>query len=164
MPGGKLLRGRYVLTGAGRTGAGVIEDGAVAVDGAVIREVGPAMELTARCPDWDVIGSERHVVLPGLVNSHHHGYGLTSFELGIPDDSLESWLMDVRAATYPIDPYWDTLRSITRLIRAGVTTVLHVGSPRGHGSNVRVSAWIRSWGIPRRSSSANSGRNHSGCS
>lgn len=130
MPGGKLLRGRYVLTGAGRTGAKVIEDGAVAVDGAAIREVGPAMELTARYPDWEVIGSERHVVLPGLVNSHHHGYGLTSFELGIPDDSLESWLVDVRAAAYPIDPYWDTLRSITRLIRAGVTTVLHVGSPR----------------------------------
>jgi 5-methylthioadenosine/S-adenosylhomocysteine deaminase len=126
----KLLRGRYVWTGAEEHDERVVEDGAVVVDGSVIREVGRAGDLIPKYPDAELFGSGEHVVLPGLVNSHHHGYGLTTLELGIPDDWLERWLVDVRAATYPLDPYWDTLRSVTRLVRSGVTTVLHVGSPR----------------------------------
>lgn len=93
----KLLRGRYVWTGAEQPDERVVEDGAVVVDGSVIREVGRASDLIPKYPDAELFGSGEHVVLPGLVNSHHHGYGLTTLELGIPDDWLERWLAGLSA-------------------------------------------------------------------
>ena len=70
------------------------------------------------------LGSDQHLVLPGLVNSHSHGKGLGTFELGFVDDQLEMWILERKAQRQP-DIYWDTLLAATRLLESGVTTVLH---------------------------------------
>jgi 5-methylthioadenosine/S-adenosylhomocysteine deaminase len=83
-----LVRGGHVLT---MGPAGDMEDGAVALAGGQLLEVGPFTEMTARFPDAEVVGDDRGVVLPGLVNAHTHlSEGLLS---GMGEDlSLLEWL------------------------------------------------------------------------
>ena len=126
----KLVRGGYVVTDASKLpGEGLIEDGAVAVVGDRIAAVGPYAELKARYADAEELGSDRHVVIPGLVNTHHHGWGLSSFQLGFVDDYLEAWIPDIWQMKV-VDAYLDTLWADMRNIRSGVTTLLHAAYGR----------------------------------
>jgi cytosine/adenosine deaminase-related metal-dependent hydrolase len=127
--GSSLIRGRYVIVRAGGPAPTVIEDGAVFQRDGLIVEVGPEAELARRHPDAPRLGSPDHVVLPGLVNSHHH-VGLTPFQLGSPDYPLELWLAS-RLGARDVDPYLDTLYSAFEMIESGITTVQHLHGWRG---------------------------------
>jgi cytosine/adenosine deaminase-related metal-dependent hydrolase len=116
-----LIRGGWLLTDAATTH--VMPDAALVQRDGVITEVGPYGELRARHPDLVELGSPGHLVMPGLVNAHHHG-GLSSVMLGCVDGPLELWLSETWARR-DADPYLDTLYGCARLLRAGVTTVMH---------------------------------------
>ena len=119
-----LVRGRHVVCRiTGRNTALTVDDGAVAVDGETVREVGPFDELRIKYPDSEIVGSNRHAVIPGLINAHHH-VGLTPFQLGVLDAPLESWII-ARWAIRDVDPYLDTLWCAIQMIESGITTVQH---------------------------------------
>ena len=88
-----IVRGRQVVRRVtGRDSAEVVDGGAVVVrDGAIV-EVGRQDEIVSRYQPDETIGSSRHVVIPGLINSHHH-VGLTPFQLGSLDMPLETWII-----------------------------------------------------------------------
>jgi cytosine/adenosine deaminase-related metal-dependent hydrolase len=130
----KIVRGGSVICDARRPGGGAIEGGAVAIRGSTIAAVGTFAELQGRFSQAEVIGSERHVVIPGLVNTHHHGWGLTPFQLGAKDDLLEPWIVDLFQALRSLDPYLDTLWADLQNIRSGVTTLLHASLGRDWGA------------------------------
>lgn len=119
-----IVRGRQVICRiTGRDSVEVVDDGAVVVqDGAVI-EVGRYDDLLARHQPDEVIGSPRQVVIPGLINAHHH-VGLTPFQLGSLDMPLETWII-ARWALREVDPYLDTLWCAIQMIESGITTVQH---------------------------------------
>lgn len=118
-----LIRGKYVICrAAGADTAEVVHDGAVLQRDGVIEAVGPYEEFSVQ-PD-EVLGGPDCIVCPGFVNSHHH-VGLTPFQLGSPDYSLELWIVR-RLGTRRPDPYLDTLYSAFEMIRSGVTTVQHL--------------------------------------
>ena len=50
------------------------EDGAVALDGEVIKEVGALSELRAKYPDAEFVDARGGVIMPGLINVHTHIY------------------------------------------------------------------------------------------
>lgn len=105
----------------------------------IIREVGPVHTLRRKYPDAAMIGSEDTILLPGLINAHHH-VGLTSLQLGTFDQPLETTFA-ARLAHRNVDPYLDTLYSALELINAGVTTVHHLHNPRrGSSTHWRVAA------------------------
>ena len=125
-----LLRGRYVVSDlAALPDGGFIEDGGVLISGRNIEVVGTFDELTRAHPDAEVIGSDSHLVIPGLVNSYDHGRGLAGNRLGVRDGYLEPWLFEYWRQ-HPLDNYLDTLYSAIRQLRSGVTTVLHLGYAR----------------------------------
>jgi 5-methylthioadenosine/S-adenosylhomocysteine deaminase len=64
-----VVRGGHVLT---MGPAGDLADGAVAFAGGEVLAVGPYAEVAARFPGAEVVGDDRGVVLPGLVNAHTH--------------------------------------------------------------------------------------------
>jgi 5-methylthioadenosine/S-adenosylhomocysteine deaminase len=64
-----VVRGGHVLT---MGPAGDLTDGAVAFAGGDILAVGPFAAVVARFPEAEVVGDDRGVVLPGLVNAHTH--------------------------------------------------------------------------------------------
>src|SRR6266498_5427872 len=120
-----LIRGKYVICKvSNRTAAEVITDGAVVQRDCVIIEVGSDQEVAPRYQPDEVLGSADHVVMPGLVNSHHH-VGLTPFQLGSPDYPLELWFAS-RLGARAVDPYLDTLYSAFEMLESGITTVQHL--------------------------------------
>ena len=85
-----LIRGKYVICKIhSRTAADVIEDGAVVQRDGTILAVGPYAALAQQYQPDETFGSAEHVVMPGLINSHHH-VGLTPFQLGSPDCASHS--------------------------------------------------------------------------
>lgn len=124
--GSSIVRGRYILLRAvDDDTVETLEDGGVLQENGRIAAVGRFADIAARHPNLDVVGTERSLVIPGLVNSHHH-IGLTPVQLGSPDLPLELWLTHHLQHRLP-DPYLDTLYSAFELIASGVTAVQHLG-------------------------------------
>lgn len=99
-------------------------NGAVAVSGQTIADVGAFEELSARYPAAQVIGGVQFLLIPGLINGHGHGRGLSSFQRGALDNTLESWIWDTRKfKSLPI--YDDVSYCAAKLLKSGVTTTMH---------------------------------------
>ena len=81
--------------------ASELRDASVLVHGNRIEWIGPASALTPQQRDSadEVIDARGHLVVPGLVNTHHHMYqSLTRAIPGVQDAELFSWLRGL----YPI--------------------------------------------------------------
>jgi cytosine/adenosine deaminase-related metal-dependent hydrolase len=101
-----------------------IDNGAIYVRGNAIEQVGPTTELPQSADE--VIDASGHVVIPGLVNTHHHMYqSLTRVIPTAQNGELFNWLTNL----YPI---WanlgsemvhvSTLTAMSELILSGCTT------------------------------------------
>jgi 5-methylthioadenosine/S-adenosylhomocysteine deaminase len=101
-----------------------IANGAVAISEGKIEAVGTYADLSPRYPGAEEIGGDRYLLIPGLVNGHSHGRGLTDFQRGALDNTLESWLLDTRKYV-PVSVYDDVALSAVRLLKSGVTTTMH---------------------------------------
>lgn len=123
----KLILCDHVLEGFTAAGEPIIHEkaGLLIRDG-IIAGLGPAAGLRAANPAAEVIGAAGQVVMPGMINAHHH-VGLTPFQLGSPDHPLELWFAS-RLALRDVDLRLDTLFSAIEMISSGVTTVQHLHS------------------------------------
>jgi 8-oxoguanine deaminase len=91
-----------------------IKNGSVLVEGNRIKDVGPAHELPQTADE--VIDASGHIILPGLINTHHHMYQtLTRVVPAAQDASLFGWLK----ALYPI---W--ARLTPEMIRVSTQTAM----------------------------------------
>jgi 8-oxoguanine deaminase len=103
-----------------------IEDGGVLIKDNVIEAVGPTSELP---PVADkVMDMKGRIVLPGLVNTHHHLYQtLTRCLPGAQDAPLFSWLQTlypIWARLTPEAVYVSALLGLGELLLTGCTTAL----------------------------------------
>ena len=125
-----LVRGKHVVWKVtDRDSAVVLADAAVYQEDGKIVEVGPFADLTAKYQPDEIVGSDDLVVMPGMVDAHHH-VGLTPFQLGSPDHPLETWFAS-RYAARTVDFYLDTLYSAFEQLESGITTVHHLTSRLG---------------------------------
>jgi len=116
-----LMRARWVVPSHDDE---AIRDGAVAIAGNTIADVGPYSVLAERYRGVEEVGGDQFLLIPGLVNGHSHGRGLTDFQRGALDNTLESWLFDTRKYI-PVSTYDDVAFSAVRLLKSGVTTTMH---------------------------------------
>lgn len=128
---GQLIRGRLVVTRWGAQSA-AIEGGALHIDDGIVKEVGPFDDLRRRHPAAEVIGDGTHLVMPGFVNAHSHGRGITTLRQGIPDDPGEVRSVGLRVGLSG-DPYWDVLYICARQLEAGITATMHLDTNYGFG-------------------------------
>ena len=101
-----------------------VTNAAVAIKDGRIEKTGDYSEIRKAYPQAQEIGGDEHLLIPGLVNGHSHGRGLTDFQRGALDNTLESWLLDTRKYI-PIEAYDDCSLSAVRLLKSGVTTTMH---------------------------------------
>lgn len=120
----KLVRGKYVLSGCG-VQRRVIKNGAVYIEGDIIREIGSYEKLRKEHRPEYLLGSNNQIVMPGLVNAHYHG-GWGSLQLGIVDSPLETWLSSSRLvkSLAQMDSYDSTLFGCLKQMESGVTSAL----------------------------------------
>jgi 5-methylthioadenosine/S-adenosylhomocysteine deaminase len=124
-----ILAGR-LLAGSHQGTLQLIRDAALLIQDATVRYAGPRANLPDLDGDVVEIDATTSLIMPGLVNAHHH-VGLTPTQLGVPDDSLELWIAR-RHGPPVVDPYLDTVCGAVDLLAGGVTTVQHLnGRLRG---------------------------------
>ena len=101
-----------------------IADGAVFVRGNVIEAVGPTAELPSTADE--VIAAHDQIVIPGLVNTHHHMYQTLTRALPAAQDSeLFGWLRalyPVWAGLTPEMARVSTQTAMAELLLSGCTT------------------------------------------
>ena len=101
-----------------------IRDGAILIEDHRIVAVGP----TATLPDTadEVIDLAGHVVLPGLVNTHHHMFqSLTRAVPGVQDAALFGWLRGLYPLWAGLTPEMirvSTQTAMAELMLSGCTT------------------------------------------
>jgi len=135
-----LIRGKYVVCRAlGDDESEIITDGAVFQRDGEIIEIGRYDDLKARHQPDEVIGGPGFIVIPGLINAHHHS-GLTPFQLGSPDLPLETWIT-AKFGQRDVDPYLDTLYCAIQMIESGITTVMHNHALRSAPEGVSLDDW-----------------------
>jgi len=112
---------RLVTMDAGRR---EIADGAVFARGGVIEAVGPSDALPATADT--VIDARDHVVMPGLVNTHHHMYQTLTRALGpVQDATLFPWLQGLYPVWARLTPemlHASTQLAAAELLLSGCTT------------------------------------------
>jgi len=103
----------------------VIKDGAVAIEGKYIKEVGKTDSLCAKWPKAEILDAANHIILPGFINAHTHLFQVLL--RGIGDDlSLTEWL---KKAIWPLskyigreESYLATLLASAEMLSSGITT------------------------------------------
>lgn len=102
-----------------------VPDGAVAIAGEVIHEIGTIDDLSAKYPDAPRIGGKQFLLIPGLINAHTHGKGLSDFQRGALDNTLETWRFETYDKFIPLPTYEDVAYSAAKLLKSGVTGTMH---------------------------------------
>ena len=101
-----------------------IHGGGLFIRDGFIEQVGPTEELPAEADE--VLDLHNHIVLPGLVNTHHHFYQtLTRAVPAAQDANLFNWLKTlypIWARLTPEDIYISTQTALAELALSGCTT------------------------------------------
>ncbi len=101
-----------------------IPDGGLFIRRGLIQEVGPMSELPSTADE--VLDLKGHIVLPGLVNTHHHFYQtLTRAVPGAQDANLFNWLKvlyPIWARIQPEDIFTSAQTALAELALSGCTT------------------------------------------
>jgi cytosine/adenosine deaminase-related metal-dependent hydrolase len=114
----KLVYGKYLVIDENT----VIPSGALYIERDRIVDYGTYGEITEKYRADRTLGSAETLIIPGLVNAHSHGKGLTDFQRGQVDDTLETWKW---RSFPPVDPFLDTCWACVQLLAGGVTTTMH---------------------------------------
>ena len=107
-----------------------IPDGAVAIEGERILDVGERRALAARYPDAERIDAHGGVIMPGLINAHTHIYSGLARGLSIRGNNPTSFLEVLEGTWWNIDRHLNldmtrasACATILECIRNGVTTI-----------------------------------------
>ena len=138
----------------------MLVDGAVAIDGGRIVDVGPRTGpdgLDHRVAAREVVGGSGSLVLPGLVNAHQHLTGDRLVRSSIPDDltsgeAIFTWAVPVHTAHTPDDDELSATLALVEAATNGITftveagTVAHPERVLAAYDRVGVGGTLGSWG------------------
>ncbi len=103
------------------------EASALCIEDGRIHAIGPTKELKKQFPKAELVEGDRWLILPGYIDGHDHGRGLSPFCFGALDGCLETWIPRLGEAAAP--PYEAALYDGMLLASSGVTTVIHCHNP-----------------------------------
>jgi 5-methylthioadenosine/S-adenosylhomocysteine deaminase len=111
----------------------ILADGAVAIAGDRIVDVGPTADVDARTVGTERIDASHHVVVPGLVNAHIHVTGEPLTRGFVPDDvpfeeNVFGWLSPLGACATENDERLAAQLAATEMLRTGTTAFLEAGT------------------------------------
>lgn len=116
-----ILAGDHVVedySGRSRSNAAVV------IENERVADIIPIEDARRVFPGDEIVGGPGHIVIPGLIDAHQHGRGVSNIQRGVADGPLEEWLVRLRGL-WPMDTYLTTAVAALRLLRSGVTTAMH---------------------------------------
>ncbi|MEW6522745.1 MAG: amidohydrolase [Bacillota bacterium] len=108
-----------------------IPDGAVAIRGSSIVDIGPAGDLASRYQAKRVLDATGKFIMPGLVCAHAHMPTVLGHNMPVDFSQFHDfmdlltkwWWPQIEDQTTNEDIYWATLYSSIKMLKAGTTTV-----------------------------------------
>lgn len=89
---------------------GILRDAGLCIDNGQIIDVGPYDYLRQRYKPAARAGGPDVVVMPGMINAHDHGRAVSPQQLGIADQLLEIWILELLCMP-GLDRYTETALS-----------------------------------------------------
>ncbi|MBM9402774.1 amidohydrolase family protein [Gluconacetobacter azotocaptans] len=117
-----LIRGGWVVVDPQT----IVKDAAIHVVDNRVAEVGTWSALRERYPDDEVVGGATSIVMPGLIDAHSHGRGLSPIQKGVLYDYLENAFLDWSSMVYLPNDLCAALSAV-RHLRMGCTSIHHTG-------------------------------------
>ena len=105
---------------------------AVAIEDDRIAAIDDPETLRARWPAVRPDALPGCMVLPGLVNAHQHGRGISQIQLGFHDDFLELWI-NRRRGRGVLNAYPITKLAAANMLANGITCTIHANYSYGSG-------------------------------
>ena len=111
----------------------------ILIEGKRITKIAPRIDAPQGAT---VIDASRHVVVPGLVNTHHHFYQTLTRNLpAVQDAKLFDWLVYLYEIWKYLDPeavYWSSMLAMAELAKTGctLTTDHHYLYPAGFADDI----------------------------
>lgn len=115
----QIIGGNLLLEGHGPVAA----PNALLIRNGLIAEIGYAEDLRCRYPQAETDICADRLILPGFIDAHDHGRGLSPFCFGVHDCALELWIPQLGAAGAPA--FEAACYDGVLLASSGVTTVVH---------------------------------------
>lgn len=116
-----IIRGKYLISNRDRINN---SHNAVYIKKDKIEAIGSFEKLKSKYPEEEVIGDEKHLIMPGLIDAHTHGAGLSFIQRGVKYDYLENFLLDILCA-FDLEPEMNSMLNAVRHIKNGCTTIHH---------------------------------------
>ena len=91
---GTIVRGKYLITDATLKEKGIVPNGAVYIDKGKIVSVDSFDDIRQKYPEAKIVGSGQELVMPGIIDAHSHGRGISPIQKGVLTDYLENNLLD----------------------------------------------------------------------
>lgn len=133
-----------------------LEDGCVAMEGGLIAEVGETGALRSEYPGAEFVDAGGGVIMPGMINAHHHIYSAFARGLSIKGGPNRTFLQVLEGQWWTIDrnlTLEDTRMSaeatLIDCIENGVTTIFdhHAGYGSVEGSLFEIGRAARQYGV-----------------
>ena len=140
----------------------IIKDGAIAIEGDKIIDVGKTDELSKKYSADTVIDARDRIVGPGFVDAHTHVSAEQLVRGFVPDTAgSDEWVFDwisyIYAGVTDEDEYYSSLHSFIECIKTGTTSFCDGGTIHNLPSTIRamekvgirgvIGKWI--WDIPK---------------
>ncbi|MDR2467594.1 MAG: putative aminohydrolase SsnA [Spirochaetaceae bacterium] len=133
-----------------------IEDGAVMIDGSLIKDVGRTADLKSKYKDAEFIDAHGRLVMPGFINCHMHYYSTFARGLSLGGKAATTfgevlsglwWRLDKKLTLD--DVYYSCIGPMIDEVRSGVTSVIdHHASPYAvEGSLFKIAEAAELFGI-----------------
>ena len=119
-----LVKGRYVIIDPSLGKNGIREHWAVRIENNMITDSGDTKDLIKKYPEDELIGSEHDILMPGLIDAHTHGAGLSFIQRGAKLDFLENSLLWFESSM-GLEPGINSMLNAVRHIKNGCTTIHH---------------------------------------
>jgi cytosine/adenosine deaminase-related metal-dependent hydrolase len=121
----------------------IIKNGAIAIEGNKIIDVGKTNELRSKYKSDQTINANQSVVIPGLIDAHVHVTGETLTKGFVSDefghkDWISKWIFPLLVAHKAEDEYISTVLDSIEMIKTGTTSFLEAGVTRSTGDVVRA--------------------------
>lgn len=133
-----------------------IEDGAVVIEGTLIKEVGTTSDMKAKYADAEFIDAKGQLIMPGFINAHNHIYSALGRGLSIDGHNPTNFLEILEGLWWNLDNHLmlkDTEMSARatyiNCIENGVTTMFdhHASYGKTEGSLKIIGDLAKEYGV-----------------
>lgn len=119
-----IIRSKFAVTDASLGQKGLKENFAVYVKDGTIIDADDFETIKAKYPSEKIVGDGKQLLMPGFIDAHTHGAGLSYIQRGVKFDFLENALLEFETAL-DLEPETNSMLNAVRHIRNGCTTIHH---------------------------------------